>query len=548
MATKKYLSLDRLAEYDELLKKDYGDKISAVNTSVTNIVNGTTTVPNATNAAHAVSATDSSKLGGQLPAYYAKATDIPTGTLAKKNSVSESDLDSALAEKVNAASEGNHSHSNKTVLDGITSDKVSAWDNAEANAKAYTDTHAGTNHAPGNAERNVIVGVQRNGTDVTPDSNRKVNITVPTTASEVGAYTTGEVDNKITTAVSTHNSSTSAHSDIRATLAEVKEDVDAFFKDATISAAAKDTLKEIQDYITSDVAAAAEMTASINNKSDKGHKHTKSDITDFDHNHDDRYYTETEVDNLLKGKSDTGHKHEIGDVNGLQTALDGKAPSSHGTHVEFDSASPKMDGTASAGTSTKVARADHIHPTDTTRAAKSDFDSHTSNATHITSTERTNWNAAKSHADSAHAPSNAQANVIESIKVNGTAQTITSKAVNITVPTKTSDLTHDSGFLVANDITNKANKATTLAGYGITDAYTKGEVDAKTVVDSALSSTSTNPVQNKVVNSAIVTATQAITANTNSINAHTDRIGALETKVGDGFEEITSADIQNLFK
>ena len=53
---------------------------------------------------------------------------------------------------------------------------------------------------------------------------------------------------------------------------------------------------------------------------------------------------------------------------------------------------------------------------------------------HITSTERTNWNAAKTHADSPHAPSNAQANVIETVKVNGTALTPSSKAVDITVP------------------------------------------------------------------------------------------------------------------
>ena len=37
----------------------------------------------------------------------------------------------------------------------------------------------------------------------------------------------------------------------------------------------------------------------------------------------------------------------------------------------------------------------------------------------------------------------ADVNIIESIKVNGTAQTITNKAVDITVPTKTSDLTND---------------------------------------------------------------------------------------------------------
>lgn len=39
------------------------------------------------------------------------------------------------------------------------------------------------------------------------------------------------------------------------------------------------------------------------------------------------------------------------------------------------------------------------------------------------------------------------------------------------------------GFLVASDIANKADKATTLAGYGITNAYTKDEVYTKTEVD-----------------------------------------------------------------
>lgn len=50
------------------------------------------------------------------------------GSLAKKSVVTEADLDSALKEKVNAASSGNHSHNNKSVLDGITSEKVNAWD------------------------------------------------------------------------------------------------------------------------------------------------------------------------------------------------------------------------------------------------------------------------------------------------------------------------------------------------------------------------------------------------------------------------------------
>lgn len=57
-----------------------------------------------------------------------------------------------------------------------------------------------------------------------------------------------------------------------------------------------------------------EIENSLPNKSDTGHKHTKSDITDFAHDHDDRYYTEDEVNSKLGNKSDTGHKHTKADV------------------------------------------------------------------------------------------------------------------------------------------------------------------------------------------------------------------------------------------
>lgn len=57
-----------------------------------------------------------------------QATVNQLGSLATKSVVSESDLDSALREKVNASSQGNHSHNNKNVLDGITAEKVQSWD------------------------------------------------------------------------------------------------------------------------------------------------------------------------------------------------------------------------------------------------------------------------------------------------------------------------------------------------------------------------------------------------------------------------------------
>ena len=62
--------------------------------------------------------------------------------------------------------------------------------------------------------------------------------------------------------------------------------------------------------------------------------------------------------------------------------------------VEPSSTSPKMDGTVAVGTENKYARGDHVHPTDTSRAAASDLTSHTGNTTvHITAAERTAWNA-----------------------------------------------------------------------------------------------------------------------------------------------------------
>ena len=78
-----------------------------------------------------------------------------------------------------------------------------------------------------------------------------------------------------------------------------------------------DTLKEIADWIKNHANDASAMntailanTEAISGKADKSHTHTKSEITDFDHTHDDRYYTESEVDIKLSGKSDTGHNHD----------------------------------------------------------------------------------------------------------------------------------------------------------------------------------------------------------------------------------------------
>lgn len=95
---------------------------------------------------------------------------------------------------------------------------------------------------------------------------------------------------------------------------------------------------------------------------------------------------------------------------------------------------------------------------------------------------------------------NAQVNLIEKIKVNNVEQSISSKAVNISVPTQPSDIgaaasshNHTSSDItdlsstISSAISGKADSATTLAGYGITDAYTKTQTDS--AISAAISST-----------------------------------------------------------
>lgn len=112
---------------------------------------------------------------------------------------------------------------------------------------------------------------------------------------------------------------------------------------------------------------------------------------DTNHNHDDKYYTESEIDTKLSGKSDTSHNHDTvyaakshgNHVPATETANNAKflrndntwqtvtpanigaAASSHGTHVTFGTDAPKVAGTASVGTATTVSRSDHVHPAQT---------------------------------------------------------------------------------------------------------------------------------------------------------------------------------------
>jgi len=101
----------------------------------------------------------------------------------------------------------------------------------------------------------------------------------------------------------------------------------------------------------------------------------------------------SQLDAGLATKAALAHSHVVSDVTGLQSALDAKAPLASpgltGTPTaptattdtnttqlattafvlgQAAATAPGMDGTAAIGTATRFARADHVHPTDTSRA------------------------------------------------------------------------------------------------------------------------------------------------------------------------------------
>lgn len=123
---------------------------------------------------------------------------------------------------------------------------------------------------------------------------------------------------------------------------------------------------------------------------------------------------------------------------------------------------PKMDGTAAVGTEMAFARGDHVHPSDTSKVNKAG-DTMTG-ALAMGGNKVTGLGVPTEEADAA----------TKKYVDDG----LTPKANAADVYTRTQ--IDEKGFLTEHqDISGKADKATTLEGYGIEDAYTKTEVDGK---------------------------------------------------------------------
>lgn len=247
----------------------------------------------------------------------------------------------------------------------------------------------------------------------------------------------------------------------------------------------------------------------------------KSDST---HTHDDRYYTETEMNNKLAAKADAGHVHTIDtslsstSTNPVQNkvinaALSGKVPTSrtvngkpltsnialNATDVGADasgaanlaltSAKSYTDGkianllnnsTEAVDSITELANAmqtnagaiESLEGIAATKASAKDLTAHKNDTVvHITASERTKWNNASTHAGTAHAPSNAEANqnAFSNVTIGSTTIAADTKTDTLTMVGSNITLTPDT---VNDKITIGLTKANVTSALGYTPPTT----------------------------------------------------------------------------
>ena len=133
---------------------------------------------------------------------------------------------------------------------------------------------------------------------------------------------------------------------------------------------------------------------------------------------------------------------------------------------------PKMNGTAAAGTETAFARGDHVHPTDTSRAAASDVSSLTTRVGDLETAVGTGGSVdskietAIGELDSSISATSNQA--ISAVTITDGKITASSK---ITVPTNNNQLTNGAGYQTASDVATAISSAmTTVMNYKGTKA------------------------------------------------------------------------------
>ena len=129
-----------------------------------------------------------------------------------------------------------------------------------------------------------------------------------------------------------------------------------------------------------------------------------------------------------------------------------------------------------------------------------------------------------------------ETNVIEVVKQNGTALTVTNKAVDVITPTKTSDLTNDSNFVVDGSYVHTDNNFTTALKNKLNGIATGAEVNK---IDSIKVNGTAQTIRSKVVDLTVPTNNNQLTN-----GAGYQTASQVQSAINTALADITGIDFQ----
>lgn len=504
MSTKKYVSLDKLELYDEKIKKYLGDADAVVLQGAKDYTDDSLKLYEkagaaATAKAEAIEAakTETTTQVNALANGQVKAnTEAIAAIKDDANIDSFADVVAALAEK-----QGVGDYATKAEAQGY----ADAKDGAIAEAKATGD--AAKEVADANAEAIEAINHPDTGilAQAKADAKSKadaVQLNVDALAEKVGTVPEGQnvmgiiekiqenayddteiveridvVEGKVTTLVG---------EDANKSVRTIANEELAKQLIAEGAAESLDTLAEIAAWIQEhpeDASAMNEAIVALQNKVVLG---TYVDGEETKEYATVKAYVEAAIAALNIG--DYAAAADLTALAGRVTTLEG-ASATHATKTELGEVSDALDEykTAHAGDYTntqiegKITEAvnGEVTRVDAELAKKVDkVEGKGLSTNDLTNELKGNYDAAYAHSQVAHAPVDAQANIIETVKVNGAALAVTGKAVDIAVPTKVSELTNDVPYLVAADIAGKAEQTALQAEIDRAKAAEKANADA----------------------------------------------------------------------
>ena len=250
----------------------------------------------------------------------------------------------------------------------VGADKSGSASSALASAKSYSDTNLGT----AKSYTDTKIGNLINGAPETMDTLKEVADAIAEhkeVTDALNAAIGNKVDKVSGKVLSTNDYTTAEKNKLSgiATGAEVNQNafskvvvgsttVEADTKTDALTLVAGSNVTITPDATNDKITISSANTTYVGAGADLGLVKTGGDVT---------------IESGVITVNDNSHNHTIANVTGLQSALDGKAATSHGTHVTYSTTAPVANGTASAGSASTVARSDHRHPLQTSVSGSS---------------------------------------------------------------------------------------------------------------------------------------------------------------------------------